>query len=257
MIDRWGPRAVVRRALNRVRRYVNDPDVLYANAPWMGTLQRARREVAVIGRHPHYLAEYGAHEFRYWSQVPGWIYEDTRDRRPQRCLDVGCAYGTLLLYTKMLTGCDAYGTDFIDGYMSPEILNKYKIHYRINNVELASIPWHESFDLIIFTEILEHLNFHAVPTLRKIAERLTAGGRIYLTTPDAAEWGRVTRYYASYAELPQPIDDGRKPIDDHVWQFDVGELLDVIHAANLRVVRFAYSPGTVGRHFNLTLAART
>jgi SAM-dependent methyltransferase len=257
MMDGWGTRAFVRRALDRVRRYVNDPDVLYASAPWMDTLKRARDEIAVVGRHPHYLAAYGIEEFRYWSQVPGWIYEDTRDRRPKRCLDVGCAYGTLLLYTKMLTGCDAYGTDFIEGYMSPRLLQKYDIRYCISNVELSSIPWQESFDLIIFTEVLEHLNFQAAPTLRKVAERLTAGGRIYLTTPDAAEWGRVTKYYASYVELPQPVDDGRQPIDDHVWQFDVGELLDVVHAAHLRVVRFAYSPGPGLRHFNLTLAGTT
>lgn len=256
MMDRWGPRAVVRRALNRVRRYVNDPDVLYASAPWLDTLERARKEIAVVGRHPNYLSAYGAQEFRYWSQVPGWIYQDTRERGPKRCLDIGCAYGTLLLYTKMLTGCDAYGTDFIEGYMSPKILEKYDIRYRISNVELDSIPWQGTFDLIIFTEILEHLNFQAVPTLRKIGGRLTPDGRMYLTTPDSAEWGRVTKYYASYEELPQPTDDGRQPIDDHVWQFDVGELLDVVYAANLQVVRFAYSPGTAGRHFNLTLAVR-
>jgi SAM-dependent methyltransferase len=221
---------------------------------WRPLLEECQEEVAALATHPHYAAAYRAEELSYWLHVPGWIQRDARARPPRRCLDVGCAYGTLLVYVRRLTGCEAFGTDFTDAYASPALLGKYGIDFAVSNVELDPLPWPHAFDLIVFTEVLEHLNFRAAPTLRKLAARLAPGGLIYLTTPDAAEWGRTTKYYASYEELPEPGGGPRGPVvDDHVWQFDEAELMRVVEEAGLSVLRRAYAPGQSRRHFNLTL----
>ena len=221
---------------------------------WRPLLEECQREVAALATHPHYAAAYRAEELSYWLHVPRWLYRDAGERPPRRCLDVGCAYGTLLLYARRLTGCEAFGTDFTDAYAGRELFGRHGIQFAVSNVELDPLPWPHAFDVILFTEVLEHLNFRAAPTLRKLASHLAPGGLIYLSTPDAAEWGRTTRYYASYDEVPEPREELRhRVVDDHVWQFDEAELARVLEEAGLSVLRRAYAPGQGQRHFNLTL----
>lgn len=225
-----------------------------AGEEWRLLLEDCQKEVADAATHPHYAAAYRAEELSYWLHVPGWIDEDARARPPRRCLDVGCAYGTLLVYVRRLTGCEAFGTDFTGAYASHALLAKHDINFAVSNIELDPLPWSHTFDMILFTEILEHLNFRAEPTLRKLAGLLAHGGLIYLTTPDAAEWGRTTKYYPSYDALPEPREELRgQLVDDHVWQFDESELMCVLAEAGLSVRRRAYAPGQSRRHFNLTL----
>ena len=214
-------------------------------------IRDAQDEVARLATHPHYARAYRAEETSYWQHIPQWILEDHRRLGFTRCLDIGCAYGTLAVFGRRL-GCAVYCTDFNGTYMSPLLRETYGLHYAVNNIELEPLPWPGQFDLIILTEVLEHFNFHPLPTLKKIRDLLTDDGRLYLSTPDAAEWGRQTKYYRSLEEIPLP-DAARQVVDDHLWQYDEKELLGVLEQAGFKVARQAYSPGVSARHFNLTL----
>jgi len=223
---------------------------------WARLLGDCQEEIAALDPHPHYLEAYRREEDRYWRHIPRWLCEDASRRKIETVLDIGCAYGTLLLFAKALTSCAVYATDFTGVYMSPAVVAKHDVQFRVNNIELDPFPWDRRFDAIIFTEVLEHLNFSPVATLRKIAGLLNTGGRIYLSTPDASEWGRVTTYYSSWKEMPWPSEDLRsRVIDAHVWQFDEAELMEVTAEAGLTVVEFDYAPGAAGRHFNMVLTA--
>ncbi len=204
----------------------------------------------------YYASRYRREESLYWRHVPRWICEDFPAASPRlKCLDVGCAYGTLLLYAVKLLRCEAYATD-CTGYLERSLIRDYGIHYAIHNVEREAFPWNVRFDLILFTEVLEHLNFNALPTLRQLRGLLAQGGRLYLTTPDAAQWGRQQKYYLRYDQLPMPPGDTRLPVvDDHIWQFDREELLGLVADAGFRVERSDYAPGTGRRHFNVVLSA--
>ena len=227
-------------------------------------LQECQEEIALRTRTPKpnvygYAPRYRNDELGYWLHIPRWMYEDFRKRVVQgemlRCLDVGCAYGTLLLYATKLLRCEPYAIDFIK-YLDPSLVDDYGIHYLVNNIEREAFPWKVRFDAILFTEVLEHLNFNAGPTLEKLRRLLAPGGRLYLSTPDAAQWGRQTKYYARYSDLPMPAADSQAPVvDDHVWQFEAEELRQLLRAAGFRAVRCDYSPGNGKRHFNLTLEA--
>ncbi len=209
---------------------------------------------------PHgYALRYRRQELGYWKRIPSWIYEDFRRRAAGgdalRCLDVGCAYGTLLLFATKLLGCEPYAVD-IANLLHPALVSDYGIHYAANNIERDAFPWQTQFDLIVFTEVLEHLNFNALPTMEKLRRLLAPGGRLYLSTPDAARWGRQTKYYARYADLPMPCAGSQAAkISDHVWHFRAGELIQLAGTAGLRVTRCEYSPGSRKRHLNLTLTA--
>lgn len=204
-----------------------------------------------------YAARYRQDELGYWANIPRWIRDDfskaAARRKKLRCLDVGCAYGTLLLYAIKSLGCEPYAVDFIQ-FLPKSLIDDYGINYRISNIEREAFPWPLRFDVILFTEVLEHLNFNAVPTLKKLRKLLAPGGRLYLSTPDALHWGKQTKYYADYSELPMPSPDSQQPlIDDHVWQFNERELRRLTAAAGFRIARFDYSSGSVRRHFNLAL----
>ncbi|MGZ4861541.1 MAG: class I SAM-dependent methyltransferase, partial [Halobacteriota archaeon] len=139
--------------------------------------------------------------------------------------------------------------------ISSTLIRQYSLHFVQNNIELDPLPWNEPFDVIVLSEVIEHFNFHPLPTLKKIRSLLVNRGRLYLSTPDATQWGR-TNYYKTLAEIPQPSSDGHELVEDHIYQFNRRELLAVLKEAGFTVERCAYAPGVFGRHFNLSLICK-
>ncbi|MBM4109190.1 MAG: class I SAM-dependent methyltransferase [Phycisphaerae bacterium] len=204
--------------------------------------------------HPNY-AVYRQQERLYWAAAPRWIAQAGLTDA-SRVLDVGCAYGTLAVFTRLAFRCSVHGVDFIDAYTPRDLFRRLEIPFAVCNIELDDPPFSPGFDLIVFTEVLEHLNFHPVPTLTRLAGLLRPGGAIVLSTPDAAEWGRVTSFYPRIADMPPPARrDGY--FDGHVWQYRVHELLWVFERAGLIPLAFEHSPGVTARHFNALLRRRS
>jgi SAM-dependent methyltransferase len=220
---------------------------------WEPLLFEAQADIVRFDPHPYYIKAYRAAERDYWRHIPGWIWQDWRGRTVANCLDIGCAYGTLALFAGKATGCQTFCIDFVGTYLSKRLATERGLRFAVNNIETQAFPWPIDFDVIIFTEVLEHFNFHPVATLTKIRDLLSSDGRIYLSTPDASEWGRVTRYYRTLDEIPE-ADPSCAVVDDHVWQYNEDELRQVLDKAGLAIERLAYSKGAGPRHFNLTLS---
>jgi SAM-dependent methyltransferase len=245
------------RARLRMRKLTRDKTVNnYLKKPSMRVILECQAEVAALDPYPEYLS-YRKGEFYFWVNIPQWIYEDSATRKIEKCLDVGCAYGTLSLYCRKLIGCDVYCIDGVDSYHSKSLFEKYNLQFRSSNIELDPFPFDFKFDIIILTEVLEHFNYHPVPTLKKIHNALSENGTLYLSTPDASQWGRVTKFYSKISDMPIPrkglpvLDTMFEP---HVYQYQKQELLSVLDAAGFRVKRFKYSMNIFGtRHFNLAL----
>lgn len=235
----------VRRYLNRYFEFKK-----YRNQPWMEEILNCQKEIKELDPHPYYLERYQKEELFYWFHIPKWIYEDSLKHRIVRCLDIGCGYGTLVLFCKKVFKCEVYCTDIVDTFLSKSLVDKYNIIFKVNNIELDSFPWKLNFDIIIFTEVLEHLNFHPIPTLKKIRNLLSENGRIYLSTPDGSKWKRITKYYNSYDKMPYPRK-GLSLIDDHIYIYTENELFDILNASKLQVEKFGYSIGIMERHINL------
>lgn len=241
------------------RRLQAERKLAAAHFPWLASLKETQDELADLVPGPYYkdsrtgtypsgipfsFPPYRDAEVYYWTNVPRWIWEDARRRKVDRSLDVGCSYGTLSLYTHKVTQASIFLVDFIPDYMSPAVLRRYPFQFRVCNVELDALPFEGPFDQIIFTEILEHLNFHPVPTLRKLARLLSDEGRIYISTPDAASsWGRVTAHYNDYRDMPPPERTGKAVIDGHIYQYSQAEVFDILTEAGLSVERWDYAPG--------------
>ena len=225
----------------------------YKDETWMKEIIKCQNEISSSSEtNGYYVAAYRDTEIFYWMNIPEWILE-SKSQHVKNCLDIGGAYGTLALYCKNIFDCNVYITDFVDNYLSKSLLKKYNITYAVNNIELDPFPWNVKFDVIILTEVLEHFNFHPIPTLKKIHSLLSDDGCVFLSTPDSIEWGVTTKYYNSLEEIPLPVKVTSQAIDDHVWQYNKNELLYVLDEAGFYVEKFAYSKGVMARHFNLML----
>jgi len=157
---------------------------------WAKEIHRCQQEVSETDAHPHYLKAYRDAELWYWLHIPSWMTDLSKAGfKVNKVLDVGCAYGTLALFSQRMFNCEIYCTDFTDIYLSEKLKQNYNFNFAVNNIEREEFPWPLQFDVIIFTEVLEHLNFHPKPTLRKLRSLLLSNGKLFLTTPDAKEWG--------------------------------------------------------------------
>jgi SAM-dependent methyltransferase len=206
------------------------------------------------GPEGYYTRTYRPSETLYWSNLPGWMREAAQRHRAARVLDIGCGYGTLLAFATEIFHAQPFCIDVV--HYIPQFGERYGFQFAQGNIQLDPIPWAGGFDVILMTEVLEHFNFEPLPTLKKIHDALKPDGVFYLTTPDADEWGRQTKYYSQLRDLP-PADRTRPFIDDHVWVYSKKELLQLLKDAGFRVERFAYSPGVGHRHFNLELRRET
>jgi 2-polyprenyl-3-methyl-5-hydroxy-6-metoxy-1,4-benzoquinol methylase len=131
------------------------------------------------------LAEHRAylrfHEYRF-RKIIGWATD--HHQQPGRALDVGCWPGYLSLYLKR-TGWEVDAIDLKPDRVQEVRQSGVRINGRNLN-QTPELPYDDhSFDLIIFTEILEHLDPASVPSLITEFERaLKPGGTIILTTPN-------------------------------------------------------------------------
>ena len=224
----------------------------FKNEKWMQIILECQEEVLKHNPSDYYINSYQNSEKCYWINIPKWLYSDLRNIQVEKILDIGSGYGTLALFCQKLSQPEIYCIDYAESNLSKSLIEDKNIHFKVNNIEIDKFPWKDNFDIIIFTEILEHLNFNPKPTLRKIHDFLKTNGRLYLSTPDASEWGRITKYYKSLEEMPDPKKDVQI-IDDHIYQYKKEELLRVMDNAGFKIIKFAYSPGVVDRHFNLVL----
>ena len=105
--------------------------------------------------------------------------------------------------------------------------------------------------MAIFTEVIEHLNFHPLPTLQKIRNSLRPGGSLMVSTPDAeSDWGQKLTYYSRLNDMPQPSRDVAW-VDDHIWQFSMTELLAVLGEAGFDIRQAGHSKRKGFRHLNV------
>jgi glycosyltransferase involved in cell wall biosynthesis/SAM-dependent methyltransferase len=86
---------------------------------------------------------------------------------PRRVLDVGCAKGFLGELIKKERGCEVYGIE-INKKVAETAKSRLDDVF-CTDIENAQLPFHEDLDVIIFADILEHLNnpWHVLTTVKK------------------------------------------------------------------------------------------
>ena len=212
-------------------------------------LESVQADISAHSPGENYAVAYRAAELGYWTSIPAWIAALPRGIR---VLDVGAAYGTLALFARRALDANVTVIDAIDFYHPEALFQKLGVKHIRRDIERDDITDLGDFDLIIFTEVLEHLNFKPDYALRKLHAALRRPGTLLLSTPDAdSNWGRTTKYYGSLTDLPVPTSTSTW-IDDHVWQFTRDEAESVLTSAGFLLRDITTSPGSMGcTHINI------
>jgi SAM-dependent methyltransferase len=101
----------------------------------------------------------------------------------RRVLEIGMNPG---LCTELLVraGHKVSGTDLFPEHR-PELWERLGVEARRWNIDSEECPYpHESFDIIYFSEVIEHLANPPVEALADIGARLVPGGYLVITTPN-------------------------------------------------------------------------
>jgi SAM-dependent methyltransferase len=102
----------------------------------------------------------------------------------KKFLDIGSFQGFMMLGAK-LAGYDVFGIDLLKYVeaMAP-LSRKYNFDNRAGDLR-DPLPFADAtFDLILFSEVLEHFDFHPLSFFKEIKRILKPGGRIIITTPN-------------------------------------------------------------------------
>lgn len=215
----------------------------YKNYVLLHDVQKSVMEAHAACGPSYYNTDYVHFELGYWYPAVDWLAE-LRDIRS--ILDIGGAYGTLLIYADAVHNvCRKVLFDKVPA-CTPAFNARFGLEVHDVDVETEEFARFGCFDLIICTEIIEHFNYACIPTLRKIRNALSEKGALLLSTPDAQTWGRAASPYKNLWDIPEYEGQQQTWIDGHIWQYTKLELDAVIGKAGFQVERFARSPGYKG-----------
>jgi len=106
------------------------------------------------------------------------------------------------------------------------------------NLDEVPYPLPDSaFDAVLLTEVLEHLREYPARSLQEIRRILRPGGRLYLTTPNAAYVVNRIRLLTGRT-VHSPLHDwiGGMPHARHAREYTFAEVEGILGYAGLRVV---------------------
>ena len=196
--------------------------------------------------------EYGEYHKRRFFELVSAIAVLTGDQPAPRVLEIGVSEFTILLKRILpqlhLSVADRPMNDAQIGYYG-ELCSRAAIessfHVDLNNPDFLTDEAVQSiggFDLLLCTEVLEHLLVHPVDLLMQLARLLKPGGSLYLTTPNFFSHYRLQQI--ADRENPQEVlpRSGRNvDCQHHHREFCMVELLKYFEESGLDVAGFLFS----------------
>lgn len=151
----------------------------------------------------------------------------------RRCLDVGCSFGFAIDFSRYAFGWEVLGVDPSPLAEAGAAALDLPIHRCYFSADLDLGP--EPFDLVLCSEILEHLaEPHAL--LVAMRERLSPEGLLVLSTPNVA----IVRRETEEGALGRALSPGL-----HLMLYDPGALSLLLARAGFSEVRIEESPETL------------
>lgn len=183
----------------------------------------------------------------YLNPVKWWynplefvVQHSDRKSRPLSLLDVGPGAGLESLIYQKLLGCELNWVNLpqITGTYSAS-KNSKVIHNHGVKVQIGYIEADEftgTYDIIIFTDVIEHLAYNPVCTLKKLYGMLNPEGYLIVTTPSLV----TTKNYEDWRLLPpvksNAVDVLRITNSGHVYEYTFSELEDIFAESGFEIV---------------------
>ncbi len=139
------------------------------------------------------------------------------DSQPEKrkALDIGSHY----LHSSMILSGKGFEVDGMDVsvFWNMDFVKARAEKFGINRIienDLSSMPEfrdvQEKYDLIVFTEIFEHITFNPIQLWKTVYQILKPGGKIYISTPNSlalANWARNFKNLVTFQSVGITVDD--------------------------------------------------
>jgi hypothetical protein len=108
---------------------------------------------------------------------------------------------------------------------------------------LESIDVSARFDIIVFSEVIEHVLVHPTKVIKFLLKHLNPHGRIILTTPNLFSQNKLQRISQRKNPLqPYPVDyKSADAVHFHIREYCMSEMLSMIDNAGGNIEAFFYS----------------
>lgn len=152
-------------------------------------------------------------------------------------LDIGCGGGYLSQQIKR-KGNTLYGLDYAKEAV--ERAAKRIDHAVVCNMEKENIPWKEEFDVIVFADILEHLQ-HPQAAIKKARKQLKKEGIIIISLPNVANWSiRLQLLFGNFKRTETGILDRT-----HIHFYTLKTAKEMIEQSDLEIKEIDLNPNFV------------
>lgn len=183
-------------------------------------------------------AQHGGDETYFRNQLPRYSRTINRIQQlcptPCRVLDIGSHY----LHQSVLLselGHVVAGID-IDLFANADFVRERASTFGIRNMAVNALEAGDfltgqegRYDLIVFTEILEHITFNPIRFWGRVYDLMSPTGIVYLSTPNAlrpAAWGRELLGLLAFRGIGLSLDEimGNVTYGHHWKEYSVREL---------------------------------
>jgi SAM-dependent methyltransferase len=136
-------------------------------------------------------------------------------RDGRRILEIGAFLGPVSVALRKL-GYSVCALDIPEFHASERLRALYARHaipFAGLNLRQAALPYEaESFDAVVFCEVMEHWNFNPLPVLQEVNRVLKTGGYIYIGMPNQAGIANRVKLLLGRS-VHNPVDDFFKQLD--------------------------------------------
>ncbi len=200
-------------------------------------IQAILKEVELSVSPEKELEYFLTHQNRYWYILNRIL--ELKLPQDGKILDVGC-YPPHLFLSLQKMGYKLWG---ISSKHEP-VENKNVIPL---DIEKDQFPFEaNSFDLVVFTEIMEHLVGNPGNYLSKISKVLTKGGRLIVTTPNVAHLKNRVKLaigkniYFSLSQLEETDGDTGSIYYRHNREYTKDELIQLFWDQGFQIIKADY-----------------
>ncbi len=161
-----------------------------------------------------------------------------RDSKPLRVLDIGTTPFTFFVKR----GYPQYEVWSLDltTHMRDECAAQ-GVRFATCNLDDDPMPFEgEFFDVVIFTEVLEHIFRPPSEVLRETARILREGGKLILSVPNIADLKNRLKLLLGVSPLPNPDRQMRKDWmhgHGHLHEYTMKELSGLVRSSGFEIIR--------------------
>jgi 2-polyprenyl-3-methyl-5-hydroxy-6-metoxy-1,4-benzoquinol methylase len=162
----------------------------------------------------------------------------TASLHPDNVLDVGCAYGTLA-YILRKVGIGVKAIDIMPELHSKEMFKEMDIKFEKKNIETDKI--NGKYDVVILTDVLEHLCYNPLPVLKKLRNACNKG--ILISTPaKEVDYTCDGKWKDEISWKQIPHFDKYKFVDGHHHTYYLWELQELLNEAGFKIKEYQLLP---------------